>query len=107
MHANGGDMKRYLRVVAVAALFDFSLTYATVAADMPVKAPIAPPVAPPPLRLVLVSISASTLAAPGPTAQRTSPARLGILARPLSSAGLELGYQLAERKLAAWDRRRL
>ena len=30
-------MKRYLRVVAVAALFDFSLTYATVAADMPVK----------------------------------------------------------------------
>jgi len=36
-------MKRYLRVVAVAAFFDFSLTYATVAADMPVKAPIAPP----------------------------------------------------------------
>ena len=41
-------MPRYLLGVAVAACLDFSLTCATVAADMPVKAPIAPPMAPPP-----------------------------------------------------------
>jgi opacity protein-like surface antigen len=41
----GGEMQRRLLLAVTAAWLDFSLTYATMAADMPVKAPIAPPLA--------------------------------------------------------------